>query len=296
MSTQQNSILSIALNEYLDLYRRARAIWQRLVIVNLNQFTGDSVPFQMDELSSLLTNLITLRNHFTDNLTDGLVGDSPTDDVVEKRITFINMKMTEPSWGKLFIEYQSDEDGESIVNPEPLKKFYSSKEIETLQLYLNSIDSNIALINGMIAQAIQQVRVQYLQQIPENQSCDSNTSAIEPESNNEIGLKELEIFQREDVKRIFKWLIEDGIIPEDFHNWKNGKIKTKRKLSYLCYKFSETLDLGKSVRDGNKKDKCWQPFEILFQTKGLGNSFNQLQREYNYNLCNLYPDIDKYFD
>lgn len=98
--------------------------------------------------------------------------------------------------------------------------------------------------------------------------------------------------QSPDAKRILGWMIEGGLISENY-GWKDS-LKTKRKLSYLCWRMSQVLKLGKNDREG-VQDISWRPFEVLFKTTGLGNNFNQLVRDRGGRVEGSYPDIDKYF-
>lgn len=100
--------------------------------------------------------------------------------------------------------------------------------------------------------------------------------------------------QSKDAQRILGWLVGGGFLTELY--CPTDKLKTKRKLAYLCYNMSKALNLGKNNRGNNQKDISWQPFERLFNTTGLGNNFNQLMREHNYDIKGLYPDIDTFFD
>lgn len=133
-------------------------------------------------------------------------------------------------------------------------------------------------------------------------------SDIEQQSNNQkqmerkqqtistdVTLSQMPIeLQSDDAQRLLSWLVEGGFLTESY--LPTDKLKPKRKLAYLCYKMSKALNLGKNNRRNDERDISWQPFERLFNTTGLGNNFNQLMREYNYNVKGLYPDVDDIFD
>lgn len=100
-----------------------------------------------------------------------------------------------------------------------------------------------------------------------------------------------------DFKRLYSWSKEGGLFVDDY-DWKNGEIKTKRRLAYWCYKMSKALELGKNQREkGSKteKDNRWKPFEELFELKNLRQNLKDLKKK-DEELRGVYPDIDKYFD
>lgn len=144
------------------------------------------------------------------------------------------------------------------------------KKFEFQNLYSDIEQSNI------------QIQMERKQQAPSTDADDNNQREIPIE------------LQSEKAQRILGWLVEGGFLTESYIP--TDKLKPKRKLAYLCYKMSKALNLGKNNRGSGTKDNCWYPFEKLFNTTGLGNNFNQLQREYNYKINGLYPDIDAFFD
>lgn len=108
--------------------------------------------------------------------------------------------------------------------------------------------------------------------------------------------REPEILKNPDVKRMMGYLIKDGLLGENYEWQGKGRIGSKRKLAYLCYRLSDQFGLGKNVRIKDDKetiDISWQPFEELFQVKGLRFDFNGLK---NGSGLKSYPEIDKYFD
>ena len=116
-----------------------------------------------------------------------------------------------------------------------------------------------------------------------------------PINADDIKQREIPIgLQSKDAQRLLSWLVESKYLTESF--LPTDKLNTKRKLAYLSYKMSKALNLGKNNRRSNDRDISWQPFEKLFNTTGLGNTFNQLMREYDYDVNGLYPDIDAFFD
>ena len=104
-----------------------------------------------------------------------------------------------------------------------------------------------------------------MEQEQQTPSTDVNEKQIQPNDADEIKQREIPVeLQREDAQRILGWLVEGGFLMASY--LPTDKLKPKRKLAYLCYKMSKTLDLGKNNRGNNRKDICWQPFEKLFNT------------------------------
>lgn len=220
--------------------------------MNLNQFTDDSFPFNLDDLMMLHSNLSTLRNQISDCIIDGLVGDGASCDVVENRIRSIHLKTQETSWGKQFGEYNEDGYWESLIVPDRLKKYFSEDEIEKMRFYIDNIDSCVSLINSLITQAIQQVTDQYLQNPDEDESCDPRTDlpSLSPE------------LDKPEVKAVFQRAIEKGLMNERFV-W----LDDKGLLAVFCARIylKYLLPRNPHLNSHGKPKLDWKLWEKLFQ-------------------------------
>lgn len=204
---------------------------------------------------------------------------------LEERIQIMGWEMTDTDYKCLLQLNQSEAD----FYKERLDFYIKELGNELGQEYATRLYSTLEAITWNTA-CIIEMRAKLLGYVAKSQK--QQVSAIET---NEIQQHEIPVeLQSEMALRLLRWLVESGFLTESY--LPTDKLKPKRKLAYLCYKMSKALNLGKNNRGNNKKDISWQPFERLFNTTGLGNNYNQLLREQNYDIKGLYPDIDDFFD
>lgn len=163
--------------------------------------------------------------------------------------------------------------------------------VECRPIYCSADESEKRIISTYYAQTKRALSV--VVQMIDFEIKSFDTDFIQDCNNNE---SMPDVLKNPDAQRIFGWLIEDGLITESY-GWKDGRIKTKRRLAYLCYKMSSALGLGKNLREigcKNKNDVQWKPFEELFKVKNLRFNLKDL-RSKDGNINGVYPDIDKFF-
>ena len=248
MTNQYISTTFRTLNTYLDLYRQAKGIFCRIVVVNLNQYAGESAPISLTELLTLLSEFTKIRKSITDDIIDWLIGDCATDDIIERRIRFVQLKTEETMWGKHFGEYDDENKWVPIVDSKRLSKYYSVEDIATIRTVLDNIDANITLINKYIVQGIEQVKTHFLNPLPD-------TSTELPTI-----FRQYDIFRdNPKVANVFIHLIEDGLMKIDGNHFR--WLDDRTSLCYLCYSLNLHYDLN------TNKNVPWVSFSNMFLCK-----------------------------
>ncbi len=207
------------LNKYIELYGKVRSISMILPSLNNGQYIGEGEPINLNDTWLIYNALQEIFNNVGGLVIDYLIGDSPTNKDVERRIKTINLKMFEPSWGKLFEEWSERGDSISIINPETLKNYYSQKDVDTIKYLLESIDAYISLINTNINLSVEQVKGEYL------------GICQEPQDNTE-GLRLPQALDVPEASKYFQRCINEGWleITPNGAKWKEAGIR----LAYVC--------------------------------------------------------------